>query len=475
MRNRGEMVKKVFLCGIAGTGMSALAGLFKEQGWDVSGSDSRFYPPVDRLLADLGVTLRTGYAAGNIPADVDLCVIGNAISRGNPEAEFILDRRLEYVSMAEALQRFFIRGKRSIVVAGSHGKTTTASFVAHLLDVAGMQPGFFIGGKPGNFVANYRLAAGDFFVSEGDEYETAFFDRSAKFFKYRPELLLLTALEHDHIDFYPSEESYLQSFRNLVNQVPGNGRLIVNGDYGMARRAVERAFTPVIFYGGTGCEGEISALQPEAGGYGFLLRVRGETRRFHSPLPGPYNVWNLAAGILLAGELGVGRDAVAKAVATFSGVERRLSFLGQAGRTVFLTDFAHHPTAIAGVLSGLPDVYPGHEIVAVFEPRSWSLRRNFFQDRLPEALARADEIVIQEVFEKEKIPVAERLSVETLRSDLETRGRRVRIFPGIGGIQDYLGAFDFDKPRVIILLSNGDVRGFSDWVQGLCPAAASGA
>ncbi len=214
------MVKTVFLCGIAGTGMSALAGLFHEAGWRVFGSDSRFYPPVDRLLAELGVTLFQGFDPGNIPAGVDLCVVGNAISRGNPEAEFILDRRLEYLSMAEALQRHFLRGKRSIVVAGSHGKTTTASFVAHLLDVAGLEPGFFIGGKPGNFAANYRTARGEFFVSEGDEYETAFFDRSAKFFKYRPELLLLTALEHDHLDFYATPESYLQSFRNLVNQVP---------------------------------------------------------------------------------------------------------------------------------------------------------------------------------------------------------------------------------------------------------------
>ena len=183
------------------------------------------------------------------------------------------------------------------MVAGSHGKTTTASFVAHLLDVAGLRPGFFIGGKPGNFAANYRLAAGDFFVSEGDEYETAFFDRSAKFFKYRPELLLITALEHDHIDFYRSEESYLQSFQNLVNQVPGTGRIIVNGDYEMARQAVERAFTPVIFYGGAG---SATTRSPACAGPAAAMTSpwpdRPAKRRFHSPLPGPYNVWNLAAG-----------------------------------------------------------------------------------------------------------------------------------------------------------------------------------
>jgi len=415
------MVKKVFLCGIAGTGMSAMAGLFKQQGYEVYGSDNRFYPPVDRLLAELQVTLFQGFSAGNIPAAVDFCVIGNAISRGNPEAEYILDQRLEYFSMAEALQLFFIKGKRSVVVAGSHGKTTTASFVAHLLTVAGLSPGFFIGGKPANFPANYQLAAGDFFVSEGDEYETAFFDRSAKFFKYRPDLLLLTALEHDHIDFYPTAESYLQSFRNLVNQVPGRGRIIFNADYEMARQAVGRSFTPVVSYGRAGADHEIKDLLPVRGGYDFSLENSGRSRRFHSPLAGPYNVWNLTAGIILAQELGLPEQAVAEALATFGGVERRLSQLGRLQNTVFLEDFAHHPTAITQVLAGLPDAYPGRKIIAVFEPRSWSLRRNYFQGLLPASLGRADEIIIKDVYEKEKIPAGERLDIGALQAELEAR------------------------------------------------------
>jgi UDP-N-acetylmuramate: L-alanyl-gamma-D-glutamyl-meso-diaminopimelate ligase len=233
-------MKKVFLCGIAGTGMSALAGLFKKKGYAVYGSDSRFYPPVDGLLKKLRITLAEGFAAGNIPVDVDFCVIGNVVGRGNPEVEFILDRSIEYYSMAEALQRFFIKGKESLVVAGSHGKTTTASFIAHLLTVAGCQPGFFIGGKPLNFAGNYQLGRGDCFVTEGDEYETAFFDRTAKFFKYRPDRLVITALEHDHLDFYPSPAAYLKSFQDLVNQVPGRGTIIVNRGYEMALLAVER-------------------------------------------------------------------------------------------------------------------------------------------------------------------------------------------------------------------------------------------
>lgn len=462
------MVKKVFLCGIAGTGMSALAGLFKQQGYEVSGSDQRFYPPVDRLLADLQVTLFQGFAAKNIPADVDFCIIGNAISRGNPEAEHILDQGLEYFSMAEALQRFFIKGKQSLVVAGSHGKTTTASFVAHLLNVAGLRPGFFIGGKPANFAANYQLAAGDYFVSEGDEYETAFFDRSAKFFKYRPDLLLITALEHDHIDFYRTAESYLQSFKNLVNQVPGRGQIIVNFDYEMARQAVSRSFTPVISYGRAGADFEITNMRPGRGGYDFGLENGGRSQKFHSPLAGPYNVWNLTAGIILARELGLPEEVVGKALASFGGVERRLSSLGRLQNTIFIEDFAHHPTAIAQVLGGLPDTYPGRRIVAIFEPRSWSLRRNFFQGLLPASLGHADEIVIKDVFEKDKIPAGERLDTGALQAELEAMGKKVHVCADYDEIKRFVGTMDFSRQQVVILLSNGDVRDFTAWVKALC-------
>jgi len=250
--------------------------------------------------------------------------------------------------------------------------------------------------------------------------------------------------------------------------VPGSGRIIVNGDYTLARQAVERSFTPVIFYGGKGCASEISGLQPAGGGYSFFLTVGGRKRLFHSPLPGPYNAWNLAAGILLAAELGLEPRVVDKAIATFQGVERRLTLLGRAGNTVFLSDFAHHPTAIAGVLGGLPDTYPGHRIVAVFEPRSWSLRRNFFQERLPDALVRADEILIRDVYEKEKIPPGERLAVEALRAELERRGKKAYVCADDGEIRGHVAALDLAAAQVVILLSNGDVRGYSDWVRSLC-------
>jgi UDP-N-acetylmuramate: L-alanyl-gamma-D-glutamyl-meso-diaminopimelate ligase len=460
-------MKKVFLCGIAGTGMSALAGLFKKKGYEVFGSDAHFYPPVDGLLKSLQVTLFKGFAARNIPDRIEFCVIGNVVGRGNPEVEFILDRGIEYYSMAEALQRFFIKGKESLVVAGSHGKTTTASFIAHLLTVAGKRPGFFIGGKPLNFSGNYRLGGGAFFVSEGDEYETAFFDRTAKFFKYRPDRLILTALEHDHIDFYPSAAGYLKSFQDLVNQVPGRGTIIVNADYEMALQAVARAFTPVITYGRGRADFKIARVRASKSGYDFRLQGRSRQWEFHTPLAGPYNVWNLTAGIILALELRLPLAVIEKALATFRGVERRLSLLGRRQNTVFIEDFAHHPTAIASVLSGLPNLYPRHEIMVVFEPRSWSLRRNFFQEQLPPSLAAADAVLIKDVYQKEKIPADERLDVVRLRDELDVAGKRVRIFGNYPGIQRFLSGLDFSLPRVVILLSNGDVHDFTAWVKGL--------
>ena len=459
------MVKKVYLCGIAGTGMSALAGLFKKKGYRVCGSDAHFYPPVDGLLKKMRVNVVQGFAAKNIPADADFCVIGNVVGRGNPEVETILDRNLEYYSMAEALQRFFIKGRESLVVAGSHGKTTTASFIAHMLAVAGRQPGFFIGGKPINFDANYGLGSGGYFVTEGDEYETAFFDRTAKFFKYRPDRLIITALEHDHLDFYPTAEAYLKSFQNLVNQVPGRGTIIVNRDYEMARQAVARAFTPVITYGRNGSDYEIQRVRAKNGGYDFRLEGRSFQRQFHVPLAGPYNIWNLTAGIILALELQLPWPAIEKALATFKGVERRLTVLGRAQQTVFIEDFAHHPTAIGQVLRALPALYPSHRIVAVFEPRSWSLRRVFFQEQLPACLAAADEILIKDVYEKEKISAGERLDVARVKKDLEGLGKKVKVFERYADIQKSLSALDFSQPRVVILLSNGDVHEFSDWAR----------
>jgi UDP-N-acetylmuramate: L-alanyl-gamma-D-glutamyl-meso-diaminopimelate ligase len=450
---------KVFLCGIAGTGMSALAGLFKQKGFEVHGSDENFYPPVDKILERMDVHLYKGYDATNIPKDVDVCVIGNVISRGNPEAEYILNHDLEYYSMAEALYRFFIKGKQSVVVAGTHGKTTITSFISHLLSEAGLKPGFFIGGKPLDFDSNYSAAAGDYFVMEGDEYETSFFDRSSKFLKYHAKYLILTSLEYDHLDFFPSESLYIKSFTNLVNQVPANGLIVANGDFPMNRTVVEKAFTPVRFYGETGAGTRISNIQRDNDGYRFTIESGDVSLDFSTSLLGRYNIWNLAAGIELGLHLGIPQNTIRAAVKSFSGVERRLRPINRLKNLLVLEDFAHHPTSIANIVASAKEAYPWHKIICAFEPRSWSLRRNFFQDRLAECFNLADTVVFKDVFQKERIPEGQSLDVQAIRDKLRRLGKTVEIFDTYEQIKSYLGQLDIETPGILLLISNG---GFGD-------------
>jgi UDP-N-acetylmuramate: L-alanyl-gamma-D-glutamyl-meso-diaminopimelate ligase len=459
---------KVFLSGIAGTGMSSLAGLFKQKGAEVLGSDVNFYPPVDKILAKMNAALFSPFAEKNIPREVDCCIIGNIISRGNPEAEYILNNGLEYYSMAEALYRFFIKGKKSIVAAGTHGKTTIASFVSHLLSCAGLEPGFFIGGKPHNFAANYAVGTGDYFVVEGDEYETSFFDRSSKFLKYHPFYLILSALEYDHLDFFPDEGLYLKAFQNLVNQVPSAGLIIANSDYPLNARAVAKAFTPVKTYGTqNNPDWLLKDIEYRANRYTFTLKHASAEAIFTTSLPGRYNAWNLASGIILGHHLGIPEKTLQEAVESFSGVERRLNRLKEIGGTLFLEDFAHHPTALGQVLQSVRETYPRRKIIALFEPRSWSLRRNFFQDRLAASLAEADEIFIKEVYQKEKIPETDRLNLDKIKEELLLKGKQVTLFADTAVVRDFLTKLDTRRESVVILLSNGSFDGLADFVKGL--------
>lgn len=463
---------KVFLSGIAGTGMSSLAGLFKQKGDEVSGSDVTFYPPVDKILENMKVKLFNPYNAENIPKDVDCCVIGNIISRGNPEAEYILNKEIEYYSMADALYKYFIKGKKSIVVAGTHGKTTIASFIAYLLDTAGLEPGFFIGGKPLNFDANYSIGAGDYFVTEGDEYETSFFDRSSKFLKYHPLYLILSSLEYDHLDFFPSESIYLKAFQNLVNQVPSKGLIIMNSDFPMNARTVEKAFTPVVTYGTRNNPDYLIRTisqnhRDHHNTYTFTLRNNSHETAFTTSLAGRYNTWNLASGIVLGLHLGIAEKTIKEAVETFAGVERRLNKINQIGSTIFLEDFAHHPTSIKQVLQSVKESHPQKKIFALFEPRSWSLRRNFFQDRLAASFMDADEIFFKEVFQKERIPEDQRLDVGKIKEELAARGKVVVVFDDVQVIKDFLHALDFGQENVVVILSNGSFDDIPNFVKTL--------
>ncbi|MGE5343559.1 MAG: UDP-N-acetylmuramate--L-alanine ligase [Candidatus Omnitrophota bacterium] len=459
-------MSKVFLSGIAGTGMSSLAGLFKQKGYEVLGSDTQFYPPVDKILENMKVSIFSPYDAKNIPEDVDVCIIGNVVSRGNPEAEYILNHHIDYYSMAEALYRYFIKGKQSVVVSGTHGKTTITSFVSHLLHDAGLEPGFFIGGKPHNFDANYALGAGNYFVIEGDEYETAFFDRSSKFLKYHPDYLIISALEYDHLDFFTSEALYLKAFQNLVNQVPSNGLIILNTDYPMNRRAVEKAFTPIKTYGVVdNPDYLITDIAHGESSFTFKIRNGNKTIGFTTSLSGTYNAWNLTSGIILGLHLGIEEKTLREAVEAFEGVERRLNRIRQIENTVFFEDFAHHPTSIQHVLESVRDRYPGHRLLVLFEPRSWSLRRNFFQDRLGKSFLKADELFFKDVYQKEKIPEGERLDVRKIQDELVQAGKQVTVFDESQIVKDYLKNLDYRKDQVVVILSNGSFDGIPDFVK----------
>jgi UDP-N-acetylmuramate: L-alanyl-gamma-D-glutamyl-meso-diaminopimelate ligase len=461
-------MRKVFLSGIAGTGMSSLAGLFKKKGYQVLGSDVNFYPPVDKILQKMKAKLFHPYDEKNIPHDVDFCIIGNIISRGNPEAEYILNNNIRYYSMAEALYRFFIKGKKSIVAAGTHGKTTIASFISHLLHFAGMSPGFFIGGKPINFNSNHRVSAGDYFVIEGDEYETSFFDRSSKFLKYHPYYLILSALEYDHLDFFSSQTLYLKAFQNLVNQVPSKGLIILNNDYPLNAKAVEKAFTPVVTYGIiNNSEYLLKDIQYKNDCYTFKLKHRLNEVTFTTTLSGRYNAWNLTSGIILGFHLGISEKTIQEAVETFKGVERRLNQINHIDNTLFLEDFAHHPTSIKQVLSSVREAYPHNKVIVVFEPRSWSLRRNFFQDQLASSFTDIDEIFFKEVYQKEKIPIADRLDVDKIKEELLHKGKKITVFEDIQVVKEFLETLDYSQENVVVILSNGSFDGLPDFVRKL--------
>jgi UDP-N-acetylmuramate: L-alanyl-gamma-D-glutamyl-meso-diaminopimelate ligase len=468
-RTRDDRKLTVYLSGIAGTGMSSLAGLFSQEGHDVYGSDIHFYPPVDRILSGMNIKTFQNYDPANIPADVDLCIIGNVISRGNPEAEFILNRRIKFNSMAEALYKHFIRGNRSIVVAGTHGKTTIASLCAHLLNRAGLDPGFFIGGKPMDFNRNYEVGSGNYFVTEGDEYETSFFDRSSKFLKYFPDCLVLSALEYDHIDFFPNPEWYLKSFRNLVNQVPSKGVIICNADFPMNLQAVENSFSPLKTFGEKRGEYRIQSIRMIKGRYHFVLKHKSRKMEYRCPILGRHNIWNCCAAIILGRHLGLPERVIREAVDSFQGVERRMRLIREIGATLFIEDFAHHPTSIESLLRSLREGYPTKKIVALFEPRSWSLRRNIFQDRLIVSLAHADEIGIKDVFQKEKLPPDEVLNVEQIRLKLSEQGRTARVFLDYNEIRTFIREIDFSQDQLVVLISNGDFGNIPSFVRELNP------
>jgi UDP-N-acetylmuramate: L-alanyl-gamma-D-glutamyl-meso-diaminopimelate ligase len=397
------------LIGICGTAMAALAGMLQTRGHRVTGSDENVYPPMSTMLAALGIQVHQSYQAKQLEPAPDCVIVGNAIPRGNAEVEATLNRKLLYRSQAAVVKEEFIRGRRSLVVAGTHGKTTTTSIAAWVMDQGGLDPTFLIGGVAQNFGVSFRVTDSDYFIIEGDEYDTAYFDKGPKFMHYLPEIAIVNNIEFDHADIYNDLAAVQLAFRRFMNLIPGNGKLIVGWDSSQVRDVVtsmgERLFTQLETFG-TGNEAKWRLSEVDFSGELSKFTVTCEDKpwgKFETPLIGDFNLLNCLAVIIAADAWGVDRDAIAGALRSFKNVRRRAEVRGEERGVIIIDDFAHHPTAVRETLRGLRNRYSDRRLIAVFEPRSWSSRLAVFQEDYANAFVAADYVVIASVFDSKKV------------------------------------------------------------------------
>jgi UDP-N-acetylmuramate: L-alanyl-gamma-D-glutamyl-meso-diaminopimelate ligase len=414
--------KHFHFIGICGTAMGSVAAAMKERGFKITGSDSAVYPPISTFLEERKIGLEKGYRAGNIPAKADVIVVGNAISRGNEELEEVLNRKLRYVSMPEVLKEHFLRGKRNFVVTGTHGKTTTTSLLTWLLHEGGKDPSFLIGGIPRNFDGGGRFTESDFFVLEGDEYDTAFFDKRSKFLHYLPETVIVNNIEFDHADIFENLEAIKKSFRLLLRVVPRNGIIFANGDDENVLDVIQNAPAPVVKVGtGKGNDRIISDIVYKDDVSEFTLNAQ----RYTVPMNGEYNVRNASMAICAAEFAGLPVAKITKGLGTFKGVARRQDLRGEVNGVKVIDDFGHHPTAIKDTTTALRRRYNsnGGRMIAVFEPRSNTTRRKVFQKELALALGASEVVILAPVADPHKVPENDRLDVAKLLDDIRVMGR----------------------------------------------------
>jgi UDP-N-acetylmuramate: L-alanyl-gamma-D-glutamyl-meso-diaminopimelate ligase len=459
-------MKNVHLIAACGVGMASLAGMLKQKGFRVTGSDANVYPPMSTQLSSLGILLRSPYAAENIPEDADLVIVGNAVTRENPEAQEAVRRGLPALSMPQAVADFFLPGKESVVVAGTHGKTTTTALLAWSLFALGGDPSFLVGGIPKNFPLSYRLGGGRHFVIEGDEYDTAYFDKGPKFLHYRPRIALLTSIEFDHADIYRDLSHLRESFRKLVRILPKDGLLIASFDYPEVVEVAKDAACPVLYYGvgndGAARPGEDLwrvVFLPDEGGFSRFRMERGlEAHDFRLRLPGRHNAGNAAAAAITLFHLGYPPERVAEAFSGFEGVLRRQEVVGEFGGVLVIDDFAHHPTAVRETIRGIRERYPGRPVTAVFEPRSNTSRRKIFQEEFAEALSGADSVILAEVYGAEKFPPEDRLDPVGMIASLRAGGRKAEYIEEVDRIVTYLSGTS-RAGDLILIMSNGGFGG----------------
>jgi UDP-N-acetylmuramate: L-alanyl-gamma-D-glutamyl-meso-diaminopimelate ligase len=459
--------KHIHLIGICGTAMASLAGMLKQRGFQVTGSDAAAYPPMSDFLRDLGIPVAQPFDPKNLDPRPDLVVVGNAISRGNVELEHILDQRLDFCSLPQLLHDEFLHGKEVLVVAGTHGKTTTTSMLAWIFHSAGLQPSFLIGGIAENFGSSFQLGAGKYFILEGDEYDTAFFDKGPKFLHYFPDSIILTSVEFDHADIYKDLDAVETAFKRLVNLIPHRGRIIAFdgavGDTAQSpslERCLSKAFCPVERYGADShANWKVTNLQFDAGRTSWTVLHNGQRwADFEFALAGEYNVWNATAAAALASSCDIPTGAIVAALKTFKSVKRRLEVKAQVNGITIIDDFAHHPTAIAGTLKALRARYTGSRLWAILEPRSNTLRRRILQSDLARSLALADEVVVAGVFRSEAVPESERLELPALAAEIQQNGRRARLLVDADAIVQMV-APEMRGGDVVAILSNGGFGG----------------
>ena len=460
--------KHIHLIGICGTAMASLAGMLQERGFRVTGSDAASYPPMSTFLETLGIPVAQPFAERNLNPRPDLVVIGNALSRGNVELELVLDQRIPFCSLPQILHDEFLVGKDVLVVAGTHGKTTTTSMLAWIFETAGLQPSFLIGGIAENFGRSFGLGQGKHFILEGDEYDTAFFDKGPKFLHYFPDSVILTSVEFDHADIYKDLDAVETAFKRLVNLVPRRGRIVAfdagesigeNLDQSIDR-CLQKAFCPVERYGASNrAAWKIVNLKlSEERTSWSVLRDGKPWADFQFALGGEYNVWNATAAAALAANYQISKDVIAQALETFRSVKRRLEVKAEINGITIIDDFAHHPTAIQQTIHALRARYPHSRLWVVLEPRSNSLRRNVLQDALARSLAQADQVVVAAIFKSEAIPEAERLDLNHVVHEIQKRGKPARILADADAIVNAI-APELRAPDVVAILSNGGFGG----------------
>ena len=458
----------IHLLGICGTGMAALAGILKEQGYLVTGSDEHVYPPMSTLLEALGIPLKNGYRPENLFPVPDLVVVGNVIRRDNPEAQAVLYQDLPRLSLPEALNRFLVSDRQSIVVAGTHGKTTTTALIAYLLFALGLDPGFMVGGIAKNFQTNYRVGSGRYVVMEGDEYDTAFFDKRPKFVHFTPRAAVLTSIEFDHADIYPDLNVIIQAFETFLSTIAPGGRVFAWGDAPLVREVCGRKQAPVSFYGlNRDAAWQAVGITPAPGGMNFTVIKEGARwGEFFLPMVGEHNVLNALAALAVLSEVGAEAAPLQKALTGFRGVKKRQEVAGEFDGVLVVEDFAHHPTAVAVTLVAVRQAYPQRRLVAAFEPRTNTSRRRIFQEPYARAFKDADLILVREPPDLWKVDPEEQFSSRGLVADLTAAGREALYFPDTDALLDgLLGAL---RPGdVVLVMSNGD---FNHLVPRLCEA-----